>query len=83
MNDRILHVLVCADSNAASKGGVHKECFSFIEGNHKGPVRGWGGAQEALTPTPRLIKENRKRSGQSITVSQNMIQNPNRAKVGD
>ena len=34
MNDRILHVLVCADSNAASKGGVQKERFSFIEGNH-------------------------------------------------
>ena len=30
MNDRILHVLVCADSNAASKGDVQKERFSFI-----------------------------------------------------
>ena len=79
MNDRILHVLVCADSNAASKGGVHKECFSFIEGNHKGPVRGWGEAQEALNPTPSAHKREQKEGWTIYYCQPTMIQNPNRA----
>ena len=60
------------------KGVSIKNVFHSLKEITKAPSEAGGRLRRLWTPLPRLIKENRKRGGQSITVSQPWFKIPTR-----